>query len=198
MLLKFRTRLGLVSKYGHVNLAGNVLKSRLFLISRNISNYKKSEREESLNKTPVTTDQSHEQSKEVTNKDKADELLRRIENHPELLYYLSWLHHEFAKIGIRHDTCLEERSAMVWKYRLSFLTKYFKISNIFWEQCQYLNISVRMNKLGFHPSNIGILDPINFGKETYEQLQKGRYKNTNFQEIDNLFMQKKLFKGDHE
>lgn len=199
MILKFRTSLGSIRKYGHENIARNVLKSRLLLIPRKVSNYKKF-KTESPNRTPVVRSQHHEhgQGKEVTDKDKADELLRRIENHSELLYYLSWLHHEFAKIGIRYDTSLEERSAIVWKYRLYFLTKYFKISNTFWEQCQYLNISVHKNTLGFHPSNIGILDPINFGKETYEQLQKGSYKNTNFREIDDLFMQKKLFNSEHE
>lgn len=199
MLLKCRTSLGSIRIYGHESFARNVLKSRLSLTPRKITNYK-TFKTESRKRTPVVRIQHHEpgQGKEVTDKDKADELLRRIENHSELLYYLSWLHHEFAKIGIRYYTSLEERPAMVWKYRLYFLIKYFKISNIFWEQCQYLNISVHKNTLGFHPSNIGILDPINFDKETYEQLQKGSYKNTNFRDIDDLFMQKKLFNSDHE
>ncbi|GEQ69102.1 hypothetical protein JCM33374_g2773 [Metschnikowia sp. JCM 33374] len=116
----------------------------------------------------------------------ADELLSRISDQPELLFLLSLFHSELSKIGITATSSRQFTTAQVWKYRALYVMKLANIHNIFWTQCQYQNISEREHSLGFSPDKIGILDPVHFGKDAYEQIQQGVYNGTSFKDIEVL------------
>lgn len=127
-----------------------------------------------------------ELSKSASEKLLAEQLLDRIEDQPELLYLLLIFHRELSKIGITPTSSREFSKGEVWKYRLVYVLKLAKIHNIFWTQCQYFDISEQPHKLGFLPSEIGVLDPKNFDLEAYHQLQQGSYKENSFKDIEVL------------
>ncbi|OBA19978.1 hypothetical protein METBIDRAFT_72850 [Metschnikowia bicuspidata var. bicuspidata NRRL YB-4993] len=112
-----------------------------------------------------------------------NELLLKISDQPELLFILLQFHSKLAEIGITASSSREFTTAQIWKYRIHYVMKLAQLHDIFWTQCRYLDISEREHKLGFLPTEIGVLDPTNFDKDAYEQLQRGVYNGLNFKHI---------------
>lgn len=120
-------------------------------------------------------------------KELAAELIGKIRNKPELLCILAIFHHELANIGITPSATVQERDALLWRYRMLYLVKLSKINSLFWEQCQYINIASRSHPIRFKDAkDIGILDPVNFERETYDLLQGGTLGEVDFREMGGL------------
>lgn len=139
-------------------------------------------------------DEYQKQLEGAPSHDKVVELMDKIENQPELLYILSAFHYELSKIGIDQSNDPKSRAKVLWRYRFNYILKYSKLHNIFWEQCRYSNISQHPHVLPFNPSNLGILDPNNFSKDTYAALQSGTYKDLTFKDVEIIAFSKPPFK----
>lgn len=112
---------------------------------------------------------------------KCSVLLSRIDGNPELLFFLALFHHELNKIGINQAT--EDRSKLLWTYRLKYLLVLRKIHGIFFDNCKILGVTEHEHRLGFSPETIGILDPKNFSLEEYTELQSGTFNGTKFDDM---------------
>lgn len=116
--------------------------------------------------------------------DKTTYLMDQIKNSKELLYLVAVFHHELSKLGISCDSDPVNRHELVWKYRLLWMLKLNKIHNVFWEACQNQDISEQDHSLSLNPAKIGILDPHNFKKEDYDQLQTGEFNGIDFRDLE--------------
>ncbi|QBM87024.1 hypothetical protein METSCH_B02180 [Metschnikowia aff. pulcherrima] len=139
-----------------------------------------------LNYVKDVEEYQQEISENTSDRALASQLMDKISSQPELLLLLLRFHKELSKIGITATSTRDFTAAQVWKYRALYAIKLAKIHNVFWTQCQYLDISERDHKLGFLPNSIGILDPVNFETTVYEQLQLGVYKDIKFGDIETL------------
>lgn len=113
----------------------------------------------------------------------ATTLVDRIQDKPELLSLLLLFHHELAKLGITPTSARDFSTLQVWRYRSMYFWKLARIHNVFWDQCRLLDIAERAHRLGFLPTTIGVLDPINF-TQYYSELQSGIYKGLDFRHIE--------------
>lgn len=122
--------------------------------------------------------------RETPEKQLATKLMEAIAERKELLQLLSLFHGELARIGITPESKHHEPTlALIWRYRIAYLTKLARVHNIFWDSCQQEGLSERSHKLGFHPKHIGVLDPIHY-KEHYEQLQLGQLGEVVFRDVE--------------
>lgn len=121
-----------------------------------------------------------------THHEAATQLVDRIEKTPELLALLSFFHGELRKLGITWNA----NTSSVWGYRMAYVSRLYTIHNVFWEQCRLMNVAQRHHQLGFSPTTIGILDPSNFDKEVYEQLQRGEFRGTDFHDVEVMGMKR--------
>lgn len=117
----------------------------------------------------------------------ATQLVDRIEKTPELLALLSFFHGDLRKLGITWNA----NTSSVWGYRMAYVSRLYKIHNVFWDQCRLMNVAQRHHKLGFSPTTIGILDPSNFDKEVYEQLQLGQFRGIDFNDVEVMGMKRR-------
>lgn len=138
-------------------------------------------------------DQYQKHLEDIPSTEKSKILMKQIEDHPELLYILAVFHYELSRIGINQANDPAGRAKVIWKYRLNYMLKYLKIHNIFWEQCQYLNIAQQSHSLNFNLADLGILDPSNFDEDTYNQLQSGKYNDTSFKDMKIISFSKPPF-----
>lgn len=122
--------------------------------------------------------------KNALTNDKTSYLMDQIKNSKELLYLLAVFHHELSKLGISSDSDPVNRQALLWKYRLLWILKLNRIHNVFWEACQVQDISEQDHALSLNPAKIGILDPYNFKKEDYDQLQTGEFNGIDFRNLE--------------
>lgn len=119
-------------------------------------------------------------------KELATKLVSRVHSHKELLYLLLMFHHDLAKIGISQSSGhLQPLTAVTWRYRAS-LWKLARVHNVFWDQARLVGISERNHKIGWLPDRIGVLDPLNFEREHYRQLQEGKFGETDFRDVEML------------
>lgn len=124
-------------------------------------------------------------SKAASEEALAKQLMSRISHSPELLYLLLMFHHELALLGITPASNTISRY-QVWKYRLAYVLKLARIHDVFWTQCHQQEISQRTHRLGFLPSTIGVLSPLNFEVAAYRQLQTGEFEGVNFKDVEIL------------
>lgn len=122
--------------------------------------------------------------KNALTNDKTSYLMDQIKNSKELLYLLAVFHHELSKLGVSCDSDPVNRQALLWKYRLLWILKLNRIHNVFWEACQVQDISEQDHALSLNPAKIGILDPYNFKKEDYDQLQTGEFNGIDFRNLE--------------
>lgn len=122
--------------------------------------------------------------RETPEKQLARKLIEQISTRRELLLLLSLFHGELARLGITPESTHHEPTlALLWRYRMAYLTKLARVHNIFWDSCQQEGVSERNHRLGFHPKHIGVLDPVHY-KEHYEQLQAGRLGEVDFRDVE--------------
>lgn len=138
-------------------------------------------------------DEFQKDIQQVSDRQKVEVLLNKINKMPELLFLLSVFHWEISKIGINQKKNDAEREKCLWKYRLGYIFKYSRIHRIFWDQCAFFDIAQHNHKLNFSPLYIGVLDPVNFTEKEYDQLQHGCYEDTDFKKVEYIGLSRPPF-----
>lgn len=126
-------------------------------------------------------DNQQNQLIQASTQDKIDVLMEKIGKNEELLYMLSLFHYECRKLGIVPENLANRTKSFSFWY--NYLFKLTPINNSFWELCALLNISNHNHKLTRNVSDLGLLDPKNFDKLIYHQLQLGKFNGLDFTEI---------------
>ncbi|CCE78013.1 Piso0_000625 [Millerozyma farinosa CBS 7064] len=129
-------------------------------------------------------DQRQKELEQTPESQKIISLMNSIEDKPELVYILAAFLHDLKSIGIDQNNDPEVRTKLKWKFRVYYLLKLLKMHNVFWEQCRFLEMSQHRHILNFDPVDIGLLDPSNFPKDVFDELQSGKYKSINLKTID--------------
>lgn len=129
-------------------------------------------------------DQRQKELEQTPELQKIISLMDLIEGKPELVYILAAFLHDLKSIGIDQNNDPQVRTKLKWKFRAHYLLKLLKVHNVFWEQCQFLEKSQHRHILSFDPVNIGLLDPSNFPKDVYDELQSGKYKNIDLRDVE--------------
>ncbi|RLV90773.1 hypothetical protein JA1_004370 [Spathaspora sp. JA1] len=111
-----------------------------------------------------------------------DQLMTAIGTNKEPLYLLSLFHYECKKIGIIPENP-EARSISRLKFAFNFLFKLSPIHQTFWEVCRTLDVSHVRHVLYYDVRNLGILDPRNFPRDLYDQLQTGSYNGIDYRNV---------------
>ncbi|CAH2350902.1 hypothetical protein CLIB1423_02S07734 [[Candida] railenensis] len=128
-------------------------------------------------------EKTRKQIKAIPNSKKAPILLSKIQPYPELLFFLARFHKDLKKIGITRETTHNEKLGKVWKYRIQYILSLQRLHTNFFEHCRLLELTQQTHKLGFSPTNIGILDPCNFTQESIEKLESGEFDGVKFNHV---------------
>ncbi|CAI5757322.1 unnamed protein product [Candida verbasci] len=113
---------------------------------------------------------------------KINDLITRVQGHPELLYLLAFFFSECKKIGILPNNS-ETRTKGI-RYFSRFFIKLTPLHRSFWTTCYDLEVACHKHKL--HPfkiNNIGLLDPKNFPIDFYNQILTGEYNGVKYKHI---------------
>lgn len=135
-----------------------------------------------LNYVKEVDQQQEKIATSATDEERANTLVERITDKPELLSLLLLFHHELAALGITPASPRVFSAAQVWRYRSAYVWKLARIHNVFWDQCRLLDVAERSHRLGFLPSEIGVLDPAHFSSH-YAELQSGVFRSTDFRQV---------------
>jgi hypothetical protein len=129
-------------------------------------------------------DDQQSKLEQASTQDKISLLLEKIAQNKELLYLLASYHCECKKLGIYRDNVDERQVSM--KFRLVYLMRLKPIHNAFWEISQLVNISNHQHKLSMNVKDLGLLDPKNFDKRVYQELQRGKFGDTDFRDVETV------------
>lgn len=129
-------------------------------------------------------------------KDKISLLLEKIAHNRELLYLLASYHNECEKLGITPENTEQRQPSM--KFRLMYMMRLKPIHNAFWEISQLVNISNHQHKLAMDVKDLGLLDPKNFDRDVYDQLQRGKFGETNFKDVETVSFSRPEWRADEK
>ncbi|RCK63763.1 hypothetical protein Cantr_10335 [Candida viswanathii] len=126
-------------------------------------------------------DRQYKQSGSHPTEVKVEEIIRQVQNEPDLLYQLAFFFQKCKRLGITQDNVESRRR--LWGYWMVFLNNLMPLNGAFWDTMQLMGKSQHTHRLNpFSIGDIGLLDPKNFPRDFYKEVMTGRYKGLDYRD----------------